>query len=243
MDYEKDFLESMLKTEYGNIHYKHHRGSSSPIILIHGLAASTKTWSRLVECLPGDLDLYLIDLLGHGKSEAPHVEYTAHMQVEILETLVMKENLDAPYLFGHSYGGWVSALYAKDYPTKGIVIEDSAGLEEFYNEVKGAESRKRYKRDLLKKALALGAQRHVIESVLDEEFIEGQLEEKDLRLIRTPTLIIWGAEDNIIDVRFSRIFQNEIKGSKLSIIEGARHTPHFTNPAEVANLLLGFIKK
>ena len=241
MDYEKDFQDIEFNTEYGSIHCKHHSGSSDPIILIHGLAASTKTWTRLLSYLPQTLDVYLVDLLGHGKSDAPETEYTVHIQVEILRALVQKQNLDNVYLFGHSYGGWVAAVYAKSYPTKGIIIEDSAGLEEFYMEVKGAESRKKYKEDLIKKALALDAKKHVIEAILDDEFIEGQLEAKDLKLIKVPTLIIWGSDDNVIDVKFSRIFRNEIKGSRLSIIQGARHTPHYTNSEEVSKLLLGFI--
>lgn len=243
MDYEKDFQDHLLETAYGKAYYKHHSGSSTPIIFIHGLAASTKTWSRLMSYMGGDLDIYLVDLLGHGKSDAPELDYTVHIQVEIIRSIVEKHGLDNVYLFGHSYGGWVSAVYAKTYLISGLILEDSAGLEEFYNEVNGAETRKKYKEDLLNKALALDARKHVIEAILDEEFIEGQLEEKDLKLIKIPTLIIWGAEDNIVNVKFSRVFQSEIKGSKLSIIPGARHTPHYTNPEEVGNLILGFVKR
>lgn len=241
MDYEKEFEDLQLETKYGKIHYKRHRGKSSTIILIHGLASSARTWSRLVQYLPGDLNLYLIDLLGHGESDAPEIKYVVNMQVEILGSLIKEQNLNDIYLFGHSYGGWISALYAKDHALRGMVLEDSAGLEEFYNEVIGTETREKYKEEVLGKAVALGGRRHVIEAILDDEFIEGQLEKKDLEAIKIPTLIVWGAEDSVIDVKYARIFQEEIRGSRLSVIEGTRHTPHYSNPEEVSHLLLEFI--
>jgi len=241
MDYDKDFRDLYLSTRYGMIHYKHHPGSSSSMIMIHGLASSTRTWRRLVEHLPEGLDVYLIDLLGHAESDAPEMKYTVNIQVEIVRELVSENRITLPYLFGHSYGGWVSALYARDNPTRGVILEDSAGLEQFYSEVRGTEARKKYKEDILKKALALDARRHVIEAVLNDEFLESQLEEKDLKAIGVPVLIIWGSEDNVVDPKYARIFNSEIKNSRLSVIQGAKHTPHYTNSKEVADLLLGFM--
>lgn len=241
MDYEKDFEEMMLDTGYGRIYCRHHRGTSAGIIMLHGLASSTRTWTRLVGYLPKELDLYLVDLLGHGNSDAPEIKYTVNVQVEVVRSLVTQRRLDGVYLFGHSYGGWVSAVYAKRYPTKGIVLEDSAGLEEFYNEVKGDESRRRYKEELLRKALTLDARKHVIESILDDEFREGQLEERDLRAITVPTLIIWGGSDNVIKTKFAEVFHKGIRRSELEVIKSARHTPHYTNSKEVSRLLIEFV--
>lgn len=231
-----------MKTKYGNIFFKHHKADSPPIILIHGLASSTRTWAKLVAYLPKEISVYMIDLLGHGRSDAPDIMYTANMQVEIIDELVKNEELKKPYLFGHSYGGWISVLYAKSRPTAGIILEDSGGLTEFYNEVKGTAEREEYKEDLLDKATMLGAKRHVVNAILDDAFREHEIDDEDLRMIKTPTLIIWGEEDRVIDVKYARIFSKGIKGSKIAIIKGARHTPHHTHPREVSELLLRFIK-
>ena len=241
MDYENDFEDYSLKTKYGRIHYKHHAGQLKTIIMVHGLASSTRTWSRLVHFLPGGLNLYLVDLLGHGESDAPETKYTVHMQVDILQSLIEDQKLKDVCLLGHSYGGWIAAVYAKDHAASSIVLEDSAGLEEFYNEVKGTETREKYKEEVLEKAVALGGRKHVVEAILDDEFRKGQLEEKDLKEIKVPTLIIWGAQDSVIEVKYARVFQREISGSRLSIIEGARHTPHYSNPEKVSETFLDFI--
>ncbi len=241
MDYDKDFREHFLSTRFGRVHYKHHAGKSPGIIFIHGLAGSTRTWLRLVGYLPEELDIYLVDLLGHGESDAPEIKYTVAVQEEIIRTLVEKEKLSGVYLFGHSYGGWVSATYAIDYNTEGIVLEDSAGLDIFYEEAAGSEEREKYKKDILEKALTLDARKHVIESILDDEFREGQLKTKDLARIKAPTLIVWGENDTVIDAKFAKIFQKGIKNSRLSVVSGARHTPHFTNAKEVSLLLLSFM--
>lgn len=241
MDYDKDFNDYFLPTEFGKVHYKHHGGKSASIIFIHGLAGSTRTWLRLAGYLPKEVDTYLIDLLGHGESDAPEIKYTVAIQEGIIRALVEREKLSDVYLFGHSYGGWVSAAYARDYGTKGIILEDSAGLDAFYEEVAGSEEREKYKNDTLEKAVTLDARKHVIESILDDEFREGQLKPKDLESIKTPTLIIWGENDAVIGPKFGEIFRKGIKGSRLSVVSGARHTPHFTNAKEVSSLLLDFI--
>lgn len=241
MDYEKDFTGRKLQTKYGKIYFKHHKGTGTSLIFIHGLAASTRTWLRLMQDLPDDLDIYLMDLLGHGKSDSPELKYTMNLQVETLAALIKEENIDSPYLFGHSYGGWISAVYAKDNPTAGLILEASAGLEQFYNEVRGSAEREKYKRELLGKALTLDAKEYVVKSILDDEFVEGQLRKGDLAKIKVPTMILWGSQDNVVDIKYSKIFKSEINGSRLELINGARHTPHYTNPGEISKLLLEFI--
>jgi pimeloyl-ACP methyl ester carboxylesterase len=240
MDYEKDFKEMMLETKDGTLFCKVHEASGTPIILIHGLAASSRSWKRLVEFLPDDKLVYIVDLIGHGLSDAPDTKYSVQLQVDAIKALVKNENLKKPVLVGHSYGGWISLAYAMQNPVAKLIIEDSAGLEQFYTEVNGTESREKYKEELLEKASKLAAKKEVIEAVLNDEFSEGQLRPEDLASISVPTLIIWGADDDVTNIKYSRIFETEIKDSRLSIVNGAGHTPHFTNAQEVAKLILDF---
>lgn len=230
-----------MSTRYGHVFYMRHKGQGPCIIFIHGLASSTHTWTKLLEYLPDNLDVYLIDMLGHGKSDAPYIKYTVNMQLEILDGLIHVNHLQHFYLFGHSYGGWVVAKYAETSETKGIIIEDSGGLESFYNEIRGTKSREDYKEQMLDKSSMFGGKRHVISSIADDEFREGQLNESNLKSIKAPTLVIWGTDDAIIDIKYSNVFLNSIKGSELKEVKGARHTPHYTNPEEVSRYLIEFI--
>ena len=243
MDYDKDFSKMMLDTEYGRAAYFAHRAGPKSLMLVHGLAASSRSWHRLVSFLDPGLSIYMLDMLGHGDSDAPRINYTVDIQIKVLEMLAEKEKVSKPFLFGHSYGGWVCASYAvRGHPLSGLILEDSAGLENFFSETRGTKDREAYKADILSKAKLLTTHAYVIKSMLDDEFSEHQLSSDDLRKITAPTLIIWGAEDSIIKPKFADIFASHINGSRLRLIDGARHTPHFTSAREVSDMINEFIR-
>lgn len=242
MDYDSDFEDKFLATEYGTIHYKRHKGAAaSSLVLLHGMASSTLTWKRLVGELPGHLDICMIDLLGHGKSDAPDIDYTVHIQTGIVKEVLAREEISTPFIMGHSYGGWVSAIFAIENPVNGLVLEDSGGLKAFYDEIKGDKDREKYKKMMLAKAVELGANRHVMERILDDQFREGELDGKSLGRIEAPSLVIWGREDSVINVKYATVFNQIMRSSKLEIIDNARHTPHYTNAQDVSRILLEFI--
>ena len=241
MDYEKDFTDVFANTANGKVHYKHHKGSKYPIFFLHGLAGNIKTWTRLVGHLPDYLDVYLVDLIGHGLSDAPNIRYTLGVQIDAVKEILKKEKIDSPYFFGHSYGGWISATYALHNKTSGIVLEDSSGLRDFYNTVQGKEARIQHKEDLLEKAMMLDAKKHVITSVLDDEFVEGQFTKEDLERITVPSMVLWGENDRVIFTKYASIFAEGLKNSTLHIIKSAKHTPHYTHSELVSKLLLDWL--
>ena len=97
-------------------------GQGSPVILVHGLAASLHDWDELLPTLAQNgYAGYALDLLGHGESAKPGniSEYTsdnvfAHM-CSWIESLVLEEPL---VLIGHSLGGHLALQYIRKYPGK-----------------------------------------------------------------------------------------------------------------------------
>jgi pimeloyl-ACP methyl ester carboxylesterase len=67
--------------------------------------------------------------------------------------------------------------------------------------------------------------------------------EQELQKIQTPTLIIWGSNDDLLNVKYAEKFQQKIPGSQLAIIEGGVHTPMQWKPEEFVKVLKGFIEK
>jgi pimeloyl-ACP methyl ester carboxylesterase len=63
-----------------------------------------------------------------------------------------------------------------------------------------------------------------------------------LRGVRSPTLIVWGAEDRIIPVECGRLYQQAMPGSRLEVIEGCGHWPHYEKPHELAEIVGRFLK-
>jgi pimeloyl-ACP methyl ester carboxylesterase len=66
--------------------------------------------------------------------------------------------------------------------------------------------------------------------------------EKRLRLIKAPTLLLWGDQDKIMPQSYAAIFANGISGPTTTrIIPGAGHLAELDKPAEVAREILGFM--
>ena len=64
---------------------------------------------------------------------------------------------------------------------------------------------------------------------------------KRIHRIAAPTLIIWGAADNVIAPDYAREFANRIAAARIELIDDAGHLPHLERPDEVARLVNGFL--
>jgi pimeloyl-ACP methyl ester carboxylesterase len=241
MDIGADFESKLLSTEYGRLHYLHHAAEGKTIIFIHGFAGSVRTWTRLLAHIPESLNVYLVDLLGHGDSDAPEIEYSLKMHCDTLEKLVDSEMLKKYSLFGHSYGGWLAAYFAAHNNPSGIILEDSAGLSELYQEREVLNPN--YREVLIKKGMELNPREDVLRSMLSTDNSQAYLTRDLLESIESKTLILWGSQDSTVNPKYAVIFNRHIKGSKLRMIEGSRHTPHYSNPETVANALLNFLNE
>jgi pimeloyl-ACP methyl ester carboxylesterase len=103
------------------------RGTGTPVILIHGLAASSHDWDDLLpELAVNGYAGYALDLLGHGDS--PKLESRAYQPDWLFEHFSgwMKSlRLTEPaILIGHSLGGYLALEYARRVSawTRGLVL-------------------------------------------------------------------------------------------------------------------------
>ena len=240
MDLEKDFENRYFDSKYGKLHYVHHSTSGPTIVFLHGFAGSIKSWTRLMGCLPADFNIYLVDLLGHGGSDAPDLDYSLNMHYETIISLIESENLKDYYVFGHSYGGWVAARCAIEDRPFGIILEDAAGLKEFAQE-RHAEN-PNYREEMVKRAVQINPNETVLRKMLSADNEDAYLTPSNLGRINAKTLIIWGRNDTTVRLEYSRVFNRSIRKSKLVVLELDKHTPHYSNPEAVSKLLVDFIR-
>jgi pimeloyl-ACP methyl ester carboxylesterase len=102
-------------------------GSGTPVILIHGIAASLHDWDDLIPVLAGHgYAAYALDLLGHGDS--PKLDARLYQMDWVFEHFFhwMKSlQLTEPaILIGHSLGGHVALEYARRVSawTRGLIL-------------------------------------------------------------------------------------------------------------------------
>jgi pimeloyl-ACP methyl ester carboxylesterase len=89
------------------------RGAGEPILLLHGFAASTFFWRRLVDDLSSDHQVVALDLKGFGQSPKPADErYSLYDQSELVTDFITSNDFRHLTLVGHSMGGGIALAVA-----------------------------------------------------------------------------------------------------------------------------------
>ena len=102
-------------------------GVRTPVVFIHGLAASSAFWyaagAQVLSLLGPGL---LYDLRGHGRSEAPRTGYSATEMARDLRGLLDAKGIAAAHLVAHSFGGMIALLFALHAPdrVRSLVLAD-----------------------------------------------------------------------------------------------------------------------
>lgn len=239
MDIDKDFKDGYFSTRFGRIHYKMREGYGGGIVFLHGFAGSVRTWTRLLRYVNSGSSIYLVDLLGHGASDVPDVEYSFDLHYDAISGLIESLHLDGCCVFGHSYGGWLAAEYAFQNKIDGLILEDAAGLKEFYEEREAM--RPEYKEQMVHRALELNSHERVVRSMINADNRDYLLTGSTLGSIESSTLIMWGGQDDTVATKYAYEFKKLIPKSRLEIFPDERHTPHYTNPEAVARVLSDFL--
>jgi len=102
------------------LHIAGDEGEGPVVVMIHGIASSSVTFSELVPLLRDKYRCISIDLLGFGESPAPEgATYTIEEHVDAVRSTIKSLKLKAPFiLVGHSMGSLISARYAARFPGK-----------------------------------------------------------------------------------------------------------------------------
>ena len=100
------------------------------VLLLHGLAGSSKTWDAVIEPLAERFDVLAPDLLGHGESAKPRGDYSLGAFASGLRDMLAVLDIDSVTVVGHSFGGGVAMQLAYQYPhlIDRLVLVGSGGL-------------------------------------------------------------------------------------------------------------------
>ena len=101
-------------------------GAKPPVVMLHGITDSGRTWSRVAEALAADYDLIMLDARGHGLSEATEAGYTAEDLAPDVAAVIHALGLERVVLMGHSMGGATAVATAAHFPAlvRALILED-----------------------------------------------------------------------------------------------------------------------
>ncbi len=105
-------------------------GQGPAILLIHGLAGSSRTWREVMPALARDHTVIAPDLLGHGESAKPLGDYSLGAYASGLRDLLGAIGIPSATIVGQSLGGGVAMQLAYQHPeiAERMVLVGSGGL-------------------------------------------------------------------------------------------------------------------
>lgn len=120
------------------------QGSGKSLLLLHGFAGSSESWSTILPWLSSLFDVICIDLPGHGRTAAPTAieRYTMPIVARDVAQIIELIGVSASVL-GYSMGGRLALYLALHFPERvtGLILESaSPGLEDAVAQRERAES-------------------------------------------------------------------------------------------------------
>jgi 2-succinyl-6-hydroxy-2,4-cyclohexadiene-1-carboxylate synthase len=127
--------------------YKEIDKSKDYVLFLHGFTGCAEDWFPIFEQLPNKYNYIAMDIVGHGKSDAPGNVANYNIESIVNQIKYIKDHLtpNKIFLLGYSMGGRIALSYASVYPDdlKGLILESaSAGIKN------DEERQKRYEEDL-----------------------------------------------------------------------------------------------
>jgi pimeloyl-ACP methyl ester carboxylesterase len=231
-------------------------GIMKKIYIVHGWTYTLERWRPLSELLK-QKDVEPILLKVPGLTESLEQPWDLDNYVAWLNKQLAQEKQPV-ILVGHSNGGRISLAFTARYPqkVKQLVLIDSAGIAD-------RDSKTWLKRFAFKQAAIIGkkittspvARKALYKFARVGDYYTAtpsmrktmaNLLKSDVTIdpakITVPTTIIWGEKDKTTPLADGKKLNELISGSKLFVIDGAKHAPYFTHSQEVADIIVKALK-
>jgi 2-hydroxy-6-oxonona-2,4-dienedioate hydrolase len=223
------------------------KGTGQPIIILHGLMGGLSNFKGVYtyfseknyRVIIPELPVYDLPLL-----KTTVKDFALH-----LDKFIQCMDLDQVVLLGNSLGGHIGLLYTKLFPSKvkGLIITGSSGLYENamgdgypkrgdYNYIKTKSEEVFYDPSVATKEIV----DDVYETVNDRNKLVKTLAiaksairhnmAKDLPKMKTPTAVIWGAQDCVTPPNVAEEFEKLLPNATLYWIDKCGHAPMMEHP-------------
>ncbi len=241
-------------------------GNGPPLVFLHGFASDRSCWSLIWPFFMKGYRIILIDLPAWGKSSyQSSARYRPIDQAERLEKLREIMQLESWHLIGISMGAAIAGIYAAKYPERmqSLTLLNAAGLSSDQGRPMVDDSLLKNNPLVLEKASDISnLWRHVffrqpfltrlytpaltleylrrltIQKKLFQDLIEDPYSlEKYIFDIKTPTQVIWGQQDRLIDVSCLERLHNARPDFRYHVIERCGHLPILERPRTTAKLM------
>jgi pimeloyl-ACP methyl ester carboxylesterase len=253
----------------GELHYFYlEGGEGEPLVLLHGFGGDKDNFTRVARFLTPHFRVIIPDHIGFGESSHPQdADYSAGVQAARIRTLVKAMGITKLHIGGNSMGGQISMMYAALYPDEvkslwlldpgGIWSAPSNGLREMVvktgvnpllarNEDEFAKIFAFVMADppfIPRPMLNVMAKERMRNYELEKRIfkdITGDSAEKYVTGLKTPTLIVFGEKDRVINPATAEVLHKLMPRSEVIIMKGLGHLPMIEQPRKSADDYLKF---
>lgn len=229
-----------------NIYYEVY-GEGPPLILLHGYSQSSKSWLPYVADFDQKYEVYLVDLTGHGNSEAFKEDLSIKAVAEDLNALIHYLKLPKIKAIGFSFGGDVLFQLALINPPliESMVTIGAVGtwtVNDFPQYQEGFTFENRSNFPWLATSHQSDAQ---VKGIMDQfQNYTVKLSDAALKQIQTEVLLTLGDDDEGMDLEEVVRVKKHLSKSDLWILPNVSHGAHEgENKEEFIRKVKAFLSK
>jgi pimeloyl-ACP methyl ester carboxylesterase len=231
------------------------------LLILPGWGGTKESWKNFINLAQNDFEVYCLELPCFGGEPCPKEIWGVENYADFVRQKIKNLNLIKPILLGHSFGGQVAAYLAAASPglisrlilsgasairpeknLKRIIFGHLAKIGKIFFNLPLIKNFSAPARKFLYKLADSpdynstdGIRREIFKKIIRQDLTE------ELKKIKTPTMVIWGALDSYVSLAAGKKTAGLINGSKLEIIDGGKHGLHLQMPENLYNIVKNFI--
>jgi non-heme chloroperoxidase len=241
--------------------------SGVPVLLLHGVSDSWRSFERVLPHLPGSLHAFAVTQRGHGDADRPATGYRTRDFARDVAAFMDAVRLGRAVVVGHSMGSTNAQRFAIDHPdrTRGLVL--AASFATYRSKPDLVAFRESvispltdpidpgFVREFQESTLAQPVPGPFLDMVVQESLkmparvwraaFDGFFEDDvagELGRITAPTLVLWGDRDAFCSRADQEALLAAVPGSRLLVYEGAGHGLHWEEPERFAADVAAFVR-
>lgn len=243
-------------------------GQGEPLLLLHGFGGNKDNFTRVARFLTSHYRVIIPDHIGFGESDHPQdTDYSPTAQAERLHFLARAMGLENLHIGGNSMGGQIALTYAALYPgnvrslwlldpagiwsapeseVRKIIVEtgrnpllirDEDGFEQIFAMVMNEPPF--VPRPIMNVFARERIRNYALEEGIFKQIAADSIEERVTGLV-TPSLIVWGERDRLINVATAEVLHKLMPNSHVVIMPNVGHVPMIERPRQSAEDYLRF---